>query len=77
MRDNIAEAAPIGAKVLGWPLEAVKLAHRLASPLYSLDGKINLEALKAMQDTLLEYKVIQKRLPLEDHYTTQFTPIKV
>jgi hypothetical protein len=30
-----------------------------------------------MQDTLLEEKVLQKRLPLDEHYTTEFTPVRV
>jgi hypothetical protein len=29
-----------------------------------------------MQDTLIEHGVIKKRLPIEDHFTTEFTPVK-
>jgi ABC-type nitrate/sulfonate/bicarbonate transport system substrate-binding protein len=35
------------------------------------------DALKTMQDTLLEHGAIGKRVPLEDHYTTDFTPVRL
>ncbi len=30
-----------------------------------------------LQDTLLELGVLKTRLPLADHYTTEFTPVRV
>ena len=49
----------------------------MVRPLLPVDGRIDLEALKVMQDTLLELGVLKQRLPLDDHYTTEFTPVKV
>lgn len=77
MKANPGEAARIGAKHLRWPEEAVRLAHKISGPLLPADGQIDVEALRIMQDTLLEQGVIKTRLPLEDHYTTAFTPVKV
>jgi hypothetical protein len=50
---------------------------RVTGPLFSEDGRFSVDAFKAMQDTLIEEKVIAKRLPLEEHYTTDFTPVRV
>lgn len=77
MKAHPDEAARLGAKHLRWPEEAVRLAHKLSGPLLPADGRINVEALRVMQETLLEQGVIKKRLPLEEHYTTAFTPVKV
>ena len=77
MKERPAEAATIAAKTLQWDPRAVLLAHRLSSPLFSRDGGVDLAALRAMQDTLLEQGVLKQRLPLEDHYTTAFTPVRV
>ncbi len=77
MRTNTAEAAEIAAKKLGWSVEATLGAHRISGPLLSEDGTISTEALKAMQDVLLEHGAIKKRLPLEDHFVKDFTPVKV
>lgn len=77
MREQLDEAAKIGAKHLKWPEEAVRLAQKIASPLYSLDGKIDPTALEAMQATLLSMGVLKKKLPIADHYTTEFTPIRL
>ena len=71
------EAAAIAARTLKWEPRAVVAAHRLSSPLFSRDGHIDVGALGAMQDTLLEQGVLGKRLPLADHYTTAFTPVRV
>ena len=30
-----------------------------------------------MQGTLLEYGVIKKKLPLEEHFTREFTPVTI
>ena len=71
------EAAAIAARTLKWEPRAVLAAHRLSSPLFPRDGHIDVGALGAMQDTLLEQGVLGKRLPLADHYTTAFTPVRV
>ena len=71
------EAAAIAARTLKWEPRAVLAAHRLSSPLFPRDGRIDVGALGAMQDTLLEQGVLGKRLPLADHYTTAFTPVRV
>ena len=31
----------------------------------------------SMQDTLLEHGLIKKKLPLEEHYTREFTPVRI
>jgi NitT/TauT family transport system substrate-binding protein len=69
------EAAEIAARTLKWAPNAVLAAHRLSSPLFSKDGRIDPAALRAMQDVLLEQGVLARRLPLEEHYTTAFTPV--
>ena len=46
-------------------------------PLLTEDGQIDLEGFKVIQDTLLELGVVKRRLPFEDHYTTEFTPVKI
>ncbi len=71
------EAAAIAARTLKWEPRAVLAAHRLSSPLFPRDGHIDVGALSAMQDTLLEQGVLGRRLPLTDHYTTAFTPVRV
>jgi ABC-type nitrate/sulfonate/bicarbonate transport system substrate-binding protein len=76
MKDNPAEAAQVTSRKLGWPPEAVLGAHRISSPLFSLDGTVSMEALRSMQDTLLEYGMIRKRLPLEEHVAREFTPVR-
>ena len=43
----------------------------------SVDGHMDLDAMKFMQDTLLELNVLKQRLPLDQHYTTDFVPVKV
>ena len=43
----------------------------------SVDGRIDLDALRVMQDTLLDLGVIKRRLPLDEHYTTDFIPVKL
>lgn len=76
MRKHPEEAAAIAARTLKWDPRAVLAAHRLSSPLFPTDGRIDVEALRAMQDTLLEQGVLATRLPLADHYTTAFTPVR-
>ncbi len=76
-RENKAESVKIAAKGIGWSEAATGRAYDLVRPLLPRDGRIDVEALKIMQDTLLELGVLKKRLPLEDHYTTEFTPVHV
>ena len=77
MRENPREAAAIAAKTLQWPEEAILRAQQVSGPLLSKDGVLNVEAIEAMQTTLLEYKVQDKRVPTADLYTTEFTPVRV
>lgn len=76
MRTNTAEAAEVIAGKLGWSKEAVLGAHKISGTLLSETGQMSLEALRAMQDTLLEHGVIKKRLPLEEHVAREFTPVR-
>ena len=77
MRENPRDAAELVSKKLGWTPEAVLGAHKISRPLLPVDGQINAEALVAMQETLLEHGLIKKKLPLADHYTREFTPVRV
>jgi len=77
MRENPKEATGICAKTLGWSPEAVLGAHRISGPLLPVDGRIDVTALAVMQGTLLEYGVIKKKLPLEEHFTREFTPVTI
>jgi len=77
MNDQTADAAEIVAKKIGWSPEAVLGAQKISGSLMSHDGTISLEALRSMQDTLLEHGVIKKRLPIEEHVARDFTPVKV
>ncbi|MGH7313725.1 MAG: ABC transporter substrate-binding protein [Candidatus Rokuibacteriota bacterium] len=76
MRAHPKEAVEATAGKLGWPPEAVVGAQRISGPLMSEDGTMSVEALRAMQDTLLEQGVIKKRLPLDEHYTKRFSPVR-
>ncbi|HYB41773.1 MAG TPA: hypothetical protein VEL75_08395 [Candidatus Methylomirabilis sp.] len=76
-RDNPDESTRIAAKGIGWPEPATRRAYELVQPLLSMDGRMDLDAMQFMQDTLLEMGVLKKRLPLNEHYTTEFTPVKV
>jgi NitT/TauT family transport system substrate-binding protein len=77
MKEHPEEAAPLAAKRLGWTPEAVLRAHKISSPLFPFDGSISVQALGAMQDVLLEYGVLKKRLPVEEHFTRDFIPVKL
>jgi NitT/TauT family transport system substrate-binding protein len=77
MRDAPKDTAELVSKKLGWTPEAVLAAHRISGPLLPVDGRIDVEALGVMQDTLLEQGVIKKKLPLDEHYTREFTPVHV
>lgn len=76
-RENADESIRIASKGIGWPEAATRRAYQLVMPLLSADGRMDLDALKFMQDALLELGVLKQRLPLDQHYTTEFTPVKV
>jgi NitT/TauT family transport system substrate-binding protein len=75
-RDNAEETIRIAAKGIGWPEPAARRAYENTRPLWSTDGRFDLEALKFMQDTLLELGVLTVRWPLADHYTAEFVPVR-
>ena len=77
MTDQTNDAAEIIAKKIGWSPDAVLGAHKISGTLMSHDGTVSLEALRSMQDTLLEHGVIKKRLPIEEHVARDFTPVKL
>ena len=77
MLTNTSEASEIISRKIGWSPEAVLGAHKISSGLFSHDGTISTEALQSMQDVLLEHEVIKKKLPLEDHYTREFFPVRI
>ncbi len=77
MKQNATEAAAIASRTMKWDPQAVLVAHKLSSPLFPKDGSIDVAALRIMQDTLMDQGVVTQRLPLEDHYTTAFTPVRV
>ena len=77
MRDQPGEIAELVGKKLGWSVEAVLGAHKISGPLLPIDGRINVDALAAMQDALIEHGLIKKKLPLDEHYTRDFTPVKL
>ena len=78
MKANPREMAEVIGKRMGWTADEVVFTHtKVTGALFSDDGRFNVDALKAMQEVLLEEKVIAKRLPIEDHYTTDFTPVRV
>jgi ABC-type nitrate/sulfonate/bicarbonate transport system substrate-binding protein len=76
-RDNADESIKIASKTIGWPEPATRRAYELLRPLLSTDGRMDLDAFKFMQDTLLEVGVLKTRLPLQDSYTSEFTPVKL
>ena len=77
MRTKTAESAEIIAKKIGWPAEAVLAAHKVSGQLLSADGTMSIEALASMQDVLLEYGVLKKKLRIEEHVAKEFTPVRV
>ena len=77
MTEHTSDAAEIVAKKIGWSTEAVLAAHKISGPLMSADGTVSMEALRSMQDTLLEFGVIKKRLPVEEHVAREFAPVKL
>ena len=77
MTEHTSDAAELVAKKIGWSPEAVLAAHKISGGLMSHDGTVSMEALRSMQDTLLEYAVIKKRLPIEEHVAREFAPVKL
>ena len=77
MTEKTNDAAEIIAKKIGWSQEAVVAAHKISGSLMSHDGTVSMQALKAMQDSLLEYGVIKKRLTVEEHVAREFSPVKL
>jgi NitT/TauT family transport system substrate-binding protein len=77
IRQSPPEAFAIVAKTLKWSETAIARAHQISGPLLSQDGTINVEAIDAMQTTLLEFKAQKQRVPTADLYTTEFTPVRV
>lgn len=77
MKEQTNDAAEIVARKLNWKPEAVLAAHKISSPLFSLDGQVSMEALRTMQDTLLEYGMIRKKLPIEEHVAREFFPVRM
>jgi hypothetical protein len=45
--------------------------------LLPIDGRIDMTALAVMQGTLLEYGLIRKKLPLEEHIARGFAPVRL
>jgi NitT/TauT family transport system substrate-binding protein len=78
MKANPREMAEVVGKRMGWTADEVVFTHtKITGAQFSNDGRFNLDALKAMQDVLMDEKVLAKRLPLDEHYTTEFTPVRV
>ena len=77
MREQPQDAAEIISKKIGWPPDAVLAAHKISSPLFSVDGQVSMEALATMQDTLIEYGVIKKKLPIAEHVAREFFPVRM
>jgi len=77
MTEHTNDAAEIVAKKIGWSTEAVLAAHKISGGLMSHDGTVSMEALRSMQDTLLEHTVIKKRLAIEEHVAREFAPVKL
>ena len=77
MKANPEESARITSAKLGWSPDVVLAVHKGWLPIAPADGRIDVEALRVMQDTLLESGTIKKRLPLDEHYTTEFTPVRL
>lgn len=77
IRESPKEAATIAARTLKWSEEAVARANQISGPLLSVDGKLDVEAIEVMQTMLLDLKVLKQRLPTQDLYTAEFTPVRV
>ncbi len=71
------DAAAIVARTLKWSEEAVARANQISGPLLSKDGTIHPDAIEVMQTTLVDLGVQKQRVPTQDLYTTEFTPVRV
>ncbi|MBI2217461.1 MAG: ABC transporter substrate-binding protein [Candidatus Rokubacteria bacterium] len=76
MAQKTADAAEAIAKKIGWSVDGVLAAHKISGGLISHDGTVSIEALASVQDVLLEHGVIKKKLPIEEHLTREFTPVR-
>ncbi len=56
---------------------AIRLRRQSPKEAAELCAKTLGTALAVMQGTLIEYGVIKKKLPLEEHITREFTPVKL
>jgi len=77
MKQQPQEAAAIIGPKLGWSPEVVRAAYAACTPIFSEDGRIHPESLRAMQDALVEAGSVKRRLPLDEHYTSEFTPVRL
>jgi NitT/TauT family transport system substrate-binding protein len=77
MQAQPGEAAALLAPKLGWTPDMVSAVQRAWRPYVPADGRINPENVKAMQDALLEAGSVKRRVPLDEHYTTEFTPVRL
>jgi NitT/TauT family transport system substrate-binding protein len=76
-RDNPDETIQIATRGIGWPQAATRRAYESSRPLMSVDGRFDVEAYRLMYETIFELGVLSVRLPLTDHFTTEFTPVKI
>ncbi len=65
------------AKRLGWTPEAMLPRTRSRGPSFPSTARISVQALGTMQDMLLEHGLIKKRLPIEEHFTKEFSPVRI
>jgi hypothetical protein len=77
LRDSPQEGARIAMKTLTWSEPAALRAHEISGPVFSMDGRIDVETVRFMPNTLVELGVLKKRLPVEDHFTHEFTPVRL
>ena len=75
-RERQAAAAVIGVK-LNWAPDVVAAVHHACALHLSETGRINGEDLRAMQDALIDVGSVRKRVPIEEHYTAEFTPVRL
>jgi NitT/TauT family transport system substrate-binding protein len=77
MKDQTNDAAKIVAEKIGWSPAAVLAAHKISGPLFSMDGQVSMLALASMQEVLIEYGMIKKKLPIEEHVAREFFPVRL
>jgi ABC-type nitrate/sulfonate/bicarbonate transport system substrate-binding protein len=71
------EAAAVIAAKLNWTRDVVAAVHRAWAPHFPADGRISVANLTAMQVALLDAGAVKKRVPIDEHYTTEFTPVRL